>query len=42
MKDKDDIICEETDYLHHMLNEQITRICVLEEEERIREEMNNK
>ncbi|WP_269431567.1 hypothetical protein [Bacillus sp. SA1-12] len=41
MKDRDKIICDETDYLHHMLNEQITRICVEEEDERIREELNN-
>jgi hypothetical protein len=30
---------EEMDYLHHMLNEQITRICVKEEEERMKEEL---
>jgi hypothetical protein len=39
MREKDEIVCEETDYLHHMLNEQITRICVKEEEERMKEEL---
>ena len=29
---------DEIDFLHHYLNEQITRICVLEEEERMKEE----
>lgn len=30
---------EEMDYLNHFLNEQITRICVKEEEERVKAEM---
>ncbi|WP_281252615.1 hypothetical protein [Metabacillus halosaccharovorans] len=30
---------EEMDYLNHYLNEQITRICVIEEDERMREEL---
>lgn len=41
MKDENEINCtedEEQDYLNHLLNEQITRICVREEEERIRED----
>lgn len=44
MKDKNELNCkddEEQDYLNHFLNEQITRICVTEEEERIREEVND-
>ncbi|WP_168733861.1 hypothetical protein [Metabacillus sediminilitoris] len=40
MKNDDKFICnEEMDYVNHMLNEQITRICVKEEEERIKEEL---
>lgn len=39
MREKNKITCEETDYLHHILNEQITRICVKEEEERMKEEL---
>ncbi|WP_263432786.1 MULTISPECIES: hypothetical protein [Metabacillus] len=40
MNDEIESICEEeTDYIHHILNEQITRICVKEEEERMREEL---
>ncbi|MFC0273122.1 hypothetical protein ACFFIX_17025 [Metabacillus herbersteinensis] len=39
-KEKDSACNEEMDYLHHMLNEQITRISVKEEEERVRLEMN--
>lgn len=40
MSNDDKPICnEQLDYLHHMLNEQITRICVKEEEERIKEEL---
>lgn len=42
MKNEKDPTCnKEMDYLHHILNEQITRICVKEEEERMREELNN-
>lgn len=33
---------EEMDYLNHYLNEQITRICVIEEDERMREELDKK
>jgi hypothetical protein len=40
MKEETKSICnEETDYIHHILNEQITRICVKEEEERMSEEL---
>jgi|GEM_PF-5757531 len=39
---KKDYCEEEKDYLQHYLNEQITRICVIEEDERIREELNKK
>ncbi|WP_226665493.1 hypothetical protein [Metabacillus litoralis] len=35
---KDDNCIEEEDYISHMLTEQITRICVTEEVEAIREE----
>lgn len=37
MKKEENCIVEE-DYISHMLNEQITRICVTEEVERMREE----
>lgn len=39
---KKDLCEEEKDYLQHYLIEHITRICVLEEDERIREELNKK
>ncbi|MCM3161373.1 hypothetical protein KDJ21_020495 [Metabacillus litoralis] len=38
-EDKESSCIEEGDYVNHMLIEQITRICVLEEEERIKDEM---
>ncbi|WP_263576002.1 hypothetical protein [Metabacillus arenae] len=43
MKKENEPICnEKVDYLHHFLNEQITQINVIEEEERIREENQQK
>lgn len=39
---KKDLCEEEKDYLQHYLNEQITQICVIEEDERIREELTKK
>lgn len=40
MKEKMKSRCnEETDYIHHILNERIARICVKEEEERMNEEV---
>ncbi|MGM0878072.1 MAG: hypothetical protein ACQEWV_25985 [Bacillota bacterium] len=41
-KDNDQTCNESMDYINHVLNEQITKICVKEEEERVREELNNK
>ncbi|UGB32829.1 MULTISPECIES: hypothetical protein [Bacillaceae] len=38
-EDKESSCIEEGDYVNHMLIEQITRICVQEEEERIKEEI---
>lgn len=38
-EEKDNICSEDMDYVNHMLIEQITRICVLEEDERMREEI---
>ncbi|MDQ0232565.1 hypothetical protein [Metabacillus malikii] len=38
-KEKQDELCnKDIDYLHHMLNEQIARICVKEEVERAQED----
>jgi hypothetical protein len=40
MKEEKNSICnEELDYIHHILNERITRISVKEEEERMSEEL---
>lgn len=38
---KEENCIEEEDYISHMLNEQITRICVTEEVERIKEEIDH-
>lgn len=43
MKNKSNNDCmEEKDALHHLLEEQIVHICVLEEEEQIRNELKSK
>jgi hypothetical protein len=40
MSDENEKLCsEDMDLVNHMLIEQITRICVEEEDERIREEL---
>jgi hypothetical protein len=43
MNNEDEQTCNQRiDYLNHVLNEQITKICVIEEEERMKEELQNK
>lgn len=43
MNNEDEQTCNQRmDYMNHFLNEQITKICVKEEEERMEEELKNK
>ncbi|MGF2618382.1 hypothetical protein ACQUWN_22605 [Rossellomorea aquimaris] len=41
MKKDNEPVCDEKDYLHHYLIEQINRISVEEQEEQMKEELQN-